>query len=70
MRVGRILRAEKHPNADTLYVEQIDLGEDKPRTVVSGLVRHVPLEQVSSLILTVTCIFHQSPSLNVSVVKT
>ena len=46
LRVGRIVEAKKHPDADALYVETIDLGEDKPRTVVSGLVRHVPLEEV------------------------
>lgn len=46
LRVGRILKATKHPDADALYVEEIDLGEEKPRTVVSGLVRFVPLEEV------------------------
>jgi tRNA-binding EMAP/Myf-like protein len=49
LRVGRILEAKKHPDADALYVEQIDLGEEKPRTVVSGLVRFVPLEEVQHL---------------------
>lgn len=33
-------------DADALYVEKIDLGEEKPRTVVSGLVRFVPLDEV------------------------
>lgn len=46
LRVGRIIEAKKHPDADALYVEIIDLGEEKPRTVVSGLVKFVPLEQV------------------------
>lgn len=46
LRVGRILKAEKHPDADALYVEQIDVGEEKPRTVISGLVRFVPVEMV------------------------
>lgn len=41
-RVGLILSAEKHPNADSLYVEQIDVGEEKPRTVCSGLVAYIP----------------------------
>ena len=31
--VGRILSVELHPNADGLYVEQIDLGEGTPRQV-------------------------------------
>lgn len=46
LRIGRIITAEKHPDADSLYVEQVDVGEASPRTVVSGLVKHVPLEQV------------------------
>lgn len=46
-RVGRILSAEKHPNADSLYVEQIDLGEaEGPRTVVSGLAKYCSLESL------------------------
>lgn len=46
LRVGCIITAEKHPDADSLYVEQVDVGEPSPRTVVSGLVKHIPLEQV------------------------
>lgn len=48
LRVGRIITAEKHPDADSLYVEQVDVGEASPRTVVSGLVKHIPLDQVHS----------------------
>lgn len=50
LRVGKIVEAKKHPDAEALYVETIDLGEEKPRTVVSGLVKHVPLDQVRPLI--------------------
>lgn len=46
LRVGRIITAEKHPDADALYVEKVDVGEPAPRTVVSGLVKHIPLDQV------------------------
>lgn len=46
LRVGCIITAKKHPDADTLYVEEVDVGEGSPRTVVSGLVKHVPLDQV------------------------
>lgn len=45
-RVGKIVQVEKHPDADSLYVEQVDVGESKNRTVVSGLVKHVTLDQV------------------------
>lgn len=33
LRVGRVLSVQKHPDADTLYIEQVDVGEGKPRTV-------------------------------------
>lgn len=46
LRVGCIISAKKHPDADSLYVEEVDVGEAAPRTVVSGLVKHIPLEEV------------------------
>uniref|UniRef100_A0A7I4YPJ1 Methionine--tRNA ligase, cytoplasmic n=1 Tax=Haemonchus contortus TaxID=6289 RepID=A0A7I4YPJ1_HAECO len=55
LRVGRIVKCEKHPDADALYVEQIDVGESAPRTVVSGLVRHVPLDQMQNRLVVVLC---------------
>lgn len=45
IRVGRIVSAELHPNADSLFVEKIDLGEEHPRTIVSGLRKHYSLEE-------------------------
>jgi tRNA-binding EMAP/Myf-like protein len=45
LRVGRIMLAWKHRDADLLYVVRIDLGEEKLRAVVTGLVRFVPLEE-------------------------
>jgi len=46
LRVGKIIQVEKHPDADGLYVEQIDIGEETPRTVVSGLVHYIPIDQM------------------------
>ena len=40
IRVGTIVEVKKHPDADALYVEKIDVGEEEPRTIVSGLVKH------------------------------
>lgn len=37
LRVGTILAAEQHPNADKLLRFDVDLGEDKPRQIVSGI---------------------------------
>ncbi|KAL8090299.1 hypothetical protein AgCh_039684 [Apium graveolens] len=39
-------QVQKHPDADSLYVEEIDVGEGQPRTVVSGLVKYIPLEEI------------------------
>lgn len=45
IRVGKILKAWKHPEADSLYVEEVDVGEPEgPRTICSGLVKYVPQE--------------------------
>eukprot|EP01129_Flabellula_baltica_P014667 TRINITY_DN7084_c0_g1_i1.p1 TRINITY_DN7084_c0_g1~~TRINITY_DN7084_c0_g1_i1.p1 ORF type:complete len:544 (-),score=170.81 TRINITY_DN7084_c0_g1_i1:22-1590(-) len=46
VRVGQIISAEVHPNADGLYVEQIDVGEEQPRTIVSGLRAYYELEDL------------------------
>jgi phenylalanyl-tRNA synthetase beta chain len=35
-RVGRVLEAEKHPNADRLQLCQVDVGEGGPRQIVCG----------------------------------
>jgi phenylalanyl-tRNA synthetase beta chain len=35
-RVGRVLAAGKHPNADRLQLCQVDVGEDEPRQIVCG----------------------------------
>ncbi|CAG5928565.1 unnamed protein product [Menidia menidia] len=55
LRVGRIITAEKHPDADSLYVEQVDVGEAAPRTVVSGLVKHIPLDQMQNRLAVLLC---------------
>ncbi|KAF9157616.1 G4 quadruplex nucleic acid binding protein [Actinomortierella ambigua] len=55
LRVGKIVSVEKHPDADSLYVEKIDIGEAEPRTVVSGLVKHIPIEQMQDRWLVCVC---------------
>ncbi|XP_040607711.1 aminoacyl tRNA synthase complex-interacting multifunctional protein 1 isoform X2 [Mesocricetus auratus] len=55
LRIGCIVTAKKHPDADSLYVEEVDVGEAAPRTVVSGLVNHVPLEQMQNRMVILLC---------------
>ena len=35
-RVGRVLEAIKHPNADRLQLTRVDVGEGEPRQIVCG----------------------------------
>uniref|UniRef100_A0A7S4I3J1 glutamate--tRNA ligase n=1 Tax=Odontella aurita TaxID=265563 RepID=A0A7S4I3J1_9STRA len=37
IRVGRITKVWEHPEADKLFCEEVDLGEDEPRQIASGL---------------------------------
>lgn len=55
LRVGKIVHVERHPDADSLYLEKIDCGEAQPRTVVSGLVKFVPIEQMQDRMVIVLC---------------
>jgi len=45
-RVGKIIDVAKHPDADALYVETVDVGEASPRTVVSGLAGLFPMDEL------------------------
>ncbi|XP_076333213.1 aaRS-interacting multifunctional protein 1 [Tachypleus tridentatus] len=54
-RVGHIISAERHPDADGLYVVKVDVGDGKPRTVVSGLVKFVPIEEMQDRMAVLMC---------------
>ncbi|AJR87885.1 ADI_G0020950.mRNA.1.CDS.1 [Saccharomyces cerevisiae] len=55
-RVGFIQKAIKHPDADSLYVSTIDVGDEEgPRTVCSGLVKHFPLDAMQERYVVVVC---------------
>ncbi|EGC32685.1 hypothetical protein DICPUDRAFT_98810 [Dictyostelium purpureum] len=56
IKVGKIVECKKHEAADSLYVEKIDLGEaEGPRTIVSGLVKFIPLDQMLNRKVLVLC---------------
>jgi len=55
VRIGKIVSVSKHPDADALYVEKIDLGEENPRTVVSGLVQYVSEDEMLNRSVVVLC---------------
>ena len=37
LKIAKVLKVEEHPNADKLWVLQVDIGEENPRTIVAGL---------------------------------
>ncbi|GAA0148765.1 translational protein [Lithospermum erythrorhizon] len=47
IQIGVIRKAWKHPSADSLLVEEIDVGEATPRQVVSGLANYCTPEQLT-----------------------
>ena len=54
LRVGHILSAKQHPNADKLLCFEVDLGEEKPRQIVSGIAAHFkPEDLVGSRVVVV-----------------
>merc|ERR1712183_823594 len=55
LRIGHIRSAKKHPDADSLYIEEIDVGEEKPRTVISGLVKFVPEAEMQDRMAVILC---------------
>lgn len=55
LRVAKIETVEKHPDADTLYKLSINCGEEKPRTVCSGLVKYVEIGELQSRLVVLLC---------------
>ncbi len=46
LKVGKILSAKQHPTADKLFIEEIDIGENKPRQIVSGIANTYSIESI------------------------
>lgn len=55
LRIGKVVDVQKHPDADSLYVLKISCGEENPRTVCSGLVKHVLIEELRDRFVMVLC---------------
>ena len=65
IRVGRVVSAEPHPEADGLYVESVDVGDGGggggdgggggARTIVSGLAKYVPIDELRGSLVVVLC---------------
>lgn len=46
MKTGNVLKCDKAENADKLYVLQIDIGEERPRQIVSSLADYYSAEEL------------------------
>jgi len=55
IRVGKILKAWNHDEAEKLYCEEVDVGEDKPRQIASGLRPFYSLEEMQGRTVLVLC---------------
>lgn len=56
IRVGKIVEIGRHPEADSLYVEKVDVGEPNgPRIIVSGLVAFCKEEELLNRNVIVLC---------------
>lgn len=46
LKVGKIIEIERHPEADKLYIEKVDMGNGEIRQIVSGLVPYYKEEEL------------------------
>lgn len=53
IRVGEIIKVWEHPNSDKLWCEEIEVGEKKPRQILSGLRHNFTAEQMRRRVLVV-----------------
>ena len=49
IRIGTVLAAEKVENTDKLLKLSVDLGEEHPRQIVSGIAEHTTPEEIIGL---------------------
>ena len=55
LKIGRVVACEKVAKADKLLCSRIDLGEEQPRTIVSGIAKwYTPEEMIGKQVVVVT----------------
>ena len=55
IRVGEVKRVWEHEEADKLYCEEIDVGEDEPRLIASGLKPYLKADDIEGKKVLVLC---------------
>jgi methionyl-tRNA synthetase len=46
LKTGKVVAVEDHPDADKLVIVRVDVGEDRPRTLVAGLKDYYTAEEL------------------------
>ena len=55
IRVGQIVDVWNHPDSDKLFCEHIDVGEELPRSIASGLRHYYSLDEMIDRKVLVVC---------------
>ncbi|KAM3590654.1 uncharacterized protein V6R79_013874 [Siganus canaliculatus] len=55
LRVGRILGARRHPLSEVMWIQEVDVGEDESRVVVSKLGRETHLDELQGRLVVLLC---------------
>lgn len=55
IRVGKIVKAWEHESSDKLFCEEVDVGEEKPRLIASGLRAFYKLDEMQNRSVLVLC---------------
>lgn len=53
LKAGRIVAVDDHPQADKLLILRVDVGEERPRTLVAGLKPYYAPEQLEGKLICV-----------------
>jgi aminoacyl tRNA synthase complex-interacting multifunctional protein 1 len=51
LRVGKIIECSSHPDSEKLYIEKIEVGEEEPRQILSGLQKVIPIENMTGNVI-------------------
>ncbi len=55
LQAGKVMDAKAHPDADKLLIETVDLGEESPRQIVSGIAKaYKPEELIGKMVIVVS----------------
>ena len=46
IRIGKVLSAERVPETDRLLKLSVDVGEEEPRQIISGIAEYVSVEEI------------------------